>query len=85
MHAVLYVCCTSFHLLIVLLQLKISAPTAALMMMNPKILFKGENPFMMEILTINLFFLGLFLASEHRLRRAEQIDEAATNRIFASG
>jgi hypothetical protein len=39
------VCCTSFHLLIVLLQLKISAPTAALMMMNPKILFKGENPF----------------------------------------
>jgi hypothetical protein len=55
------------------------------MTMNPKILFKGENPFMMEILTINLFFLGLFLASEHRLRRAEQIDEAATNRIFASG
>jgi hypothetical protein len=45
MYVVLYVCCTSFHLLIVLPQLKISAPTAALMMMNPKIIFKGENPF----------------------------------------
>ncbi len=85
MYVVLYVCCTSFHLLIVLLQLKISAPTAALMTMNPKILFKGENPFSDGNTYNQIFFLGLFLASEHHLSCAEQIDETATNRIFPSG